>query len=445
METKDVVARSRDISRPFCVDFPVRRRTKTRKAIRRTRGRSQEPVVDEDEFASVATELMSRRLRGLPADGGERIAPRRRGFSVGDTTRICASLALRYIEARLSGDSARIAQIEGDFTAGTCDPAWVTTISEYMRYFGPGGQRREIPYIAPAQAGDGVIRIKRGARVALIADWGTGAEPARQVLRQIHALAPDALIHLGDVYYSGTLEEYKRAFLIPIDEILGLDRSALPVYALCGNHDMYCGGEGYYGAIAGLNPGAERQRASFFCLRSEDASWQLIAMDTGLNDYSPFEVADCVTYLRDDEVEWHLRRIAEFEGKTILLSHHQLFSAFSPIGPAGTGAASNSHLLQMFGEAARLGEISAWFWGHEHSLGIYEPYAGLERGRCIGHGAVPVYATQTIYSPLEGLKAHQVGNAAWSRRVRLRPRLCNPDAGRKGRCYTGRLLSVSRW
>jgi hypothetical protein len=58
----------------------------------------------------------------------------------------------------------------------------------------------------------------------------------------------------------------------------------------------------------------------------------------------------------------------------------------------------------MFGEAARLGEIPAWFWGHEHSLGIYEPYAGLERGRCIGHGAVPVYATETIHSPVEGLK-----------------------------------------
>jgi hypothetical protein len=308
------------------------------------------------------------------------------------------------MEARLSGNAARIAQVEGEFAAGVCDPAWATTISEYLQYFGPGGKRRDIPYITAAQVGERALRIKRNARIALIADWGTGAKPAREVLKEIHALAPDVLIHLGDVYYSGTPEEYKRAFLGPLEDILGANRSSLPVFALSGNHDMYCGGEGYYGAIAALNSGPLQQRASFFCLRSEDDAWQLIAMDTGLNDYSPFEVADSITHLRDDEVGWHLRRIAEFEGKTILLSHHQLFSAFSRIGPAGTGAPSNPHLLQMFCEAAQLGKIPAWFWGHEHSLGVYEPYAGLERGRCIGHGAVPVDATETIYSPVEGLK-----------------------------------------
>ena len=39
----------------------------------------------------------------------------------------------------------------------------------------------------------------------------------------------------------------------------------------------------------------------------------------------------------------------------------------------------------------RNGSIAAWFWGHEHSLGIYEPYAGLDKGRCIGCGAIPVF------------------------------------------------------
>jgi hypothetical protein len=127
----------------------VGRRMKAREPIRRTRGFSQEAAVDEDEFAAVATELMSRRLSGISGDFGERIT-RRRG--VGDTTSICASLALGYMEARLSGDAIRIAQVEGEFTAGTCDPAWATTISEYLQYFGPGGQRREVPYIPSAQA-----------------------------------------------------------------------------------------------------------------------------------------------------------------------------------------------------------------------------------------------------------------------------------------------------
>ena len=36
---------------------------------------------------------------------------------------------------------ALIARVEREFTAGACDPAWATTISEYLKYFGPGGQR----------------------------------------------------------------------------------------------------------------------------------------------------------------------------------------------------------------------------------------------------------------------------------------------------------------
>ena len=40
--------------------------------------------------------------------------------------------------------------------------------------------------------------------------------------------------------------------------------------------------------------------------------------------------------------------------------------------------------------ATATGGIAAWFWGHEHTLSIYAPYMGLDKGRCIGHGAIPV-------------------------------------------------------
>jgi hypothetical protein len=39
-----------------------------------------------------------------------------------------------------------------------------------------------------------------------------------------------------------------------------------------------------------------------------------------------------------------------------------------------------------------LSDVTAWFWGHEHDLIVYGEHAGLRRGRCIGHGAVPVGA-----------------------------------------------------
>lgn len=52
---------------------------------------------------------------------------------------------------------------------------------------------------------------------------------------------------------------------------------------------------------------------------------------------------------------------------------------------------------------AASGSISAWFWGHEHTLSIYNEFAGLARGRCLGHGAVPVSILDKIYEPVPGL------------------------------------------
>ena len=39
-----------------------------------------------------------------------------------------------------------------------------------------------------------------------------------------------------------------------------------------------------------------------------------------------------------------------------------------------------------------------WFWGHEHTLAIYDPYMGVKRGRCIGCSAVPVFKNQQAYA-----------------------------------------------
>ncbi|TIR17122.1 MAG: hypothetical protein E5X33_27150 [Mesorhizobium sp.] len=111
--------------------------------------------------------------------------------------------------------------------------------------------------------------------------------------------------------------------------------------------------------------------------------------------------------------EWGLRylkavtlRIREFSGRTILLSHHPLFSAFSAIGAPGTDGkrtAVNPNLLTAFERLSAEKAIAAWFWGHEHNLAIYNPFAGLSRGRCVGHGAVPVSVLDQIYEPLGDL------------------------------------------
>jgi hypothetical protein len=332
--------------------------------------------------------------------------PAKRELTGGDAARVCAELALRYLKARLSGDTKALAQIQGEFTASTSDPAWITTIEEYLKYFGPGGSRKQIPYIRASAVGARTIELKTNARVALVGDWGTGGQPAVQVLKHVASWKLDVLIHLGDIYYSGTPTECASNFTSLIQNVLRSGNLDLAAYTLAGNHDMYCGGIGYYDLIQHLNPEPLKQPASFFCLRSTDEKWQLLAMDTGLHDYSPIEVDEAVTFVEDDELEWHCARLKEFPGRTMLLSHHQLFSAFSPIGKAdrnGQRSAVNPHLLKAFNSMTASGRISAWFWGHEHTLSIYEPFMGLERGRCLGHGAVPVSILDKIYVPVPGL------------------------------------------
>jgi hypothetical protein len=322
----------------------------------------------------------------------------------------CVVHAYRYFDAKSKGDEAAAAAAKADFDFSACDPAWFEAIESYLEYFGPDGKRATIPYIRHRQLEDFVLpTLKPDAKIAIIGDWGTGTATASAVLRQLAALAPDVVIHLGDIYYSGTPAECQSYFLGMMNTALDRTHKAIPLYTLSGNHDMYCGGLGYYGMLPQLNPppcGPEdAQPASYLALRTSDGRWQLLIMDTGLNDFDPFTVSDVVTSLDPGEEAWHLDKIANFPGGTILLSHHQLFSAFSQIGPAAGGVRNplNPKLKASLDRFQAARPIAAWFWGHEHNMCVYQPYAGLERGRCIGHGSIPVYDTQSPYAALDGV------------------------------------------
>jgi hypothetical protein len=347
------------------------------------------------------------RVAELKAQGTGEL-PDKPPVKVEESAWTCAKMAFELMEARARGDTAKEQRIRDDIKFNVCDPRWIRTIESYTKYFGPNGTGAAIPYVRAAQVGPKTLPLKPGATIALIADWGTGTDIAVALLKELALKKPDVVIHLGDIYYSGTSEECDVNFKRIIDTVLDRNTNSehIPVYTLAGNHDMYSGGAGYYGLLKTLNGEACRQPASFFCLRNEH--WQFIAMDTGLHDYDPLAVHEVVTFLEKDEEDWIVDRIAEFTGKTILLSHHPLFSAFSRIGPAGPDGiqcAHNPKLLQSFErfrQAARQ-PIAAWFWGHEHNLYVYESYVGLERGRCIGHGAVPVFTSASTYSPHPGV------------------------------------------
>lgn len=304
-----------------------------------------------------------------------------------------ASLATRLALALFARDQQLVAEFTDRFQFGTHDPLWAEALIEYGKIL---AERKAIPYRTYRALGDFVLPMpaKDPLVIGVIADWGTGTDEAKQLLADIAARRPDLLIHLGDIYYSGTMLETQQNFYA----LVRGQFPDIPIFTLSGNHEMYSGGAGYYALLDQLG-----QPASFFCLRNAD--WQLLAMDTGRHDSDVFTVNANLTYLEPAEAAWHQDKLANAGGrKTIALSHHQLFTAFADgVGrdAAGRALAVNPNLLATFADPAKgmsLDKIALWLWGHEHNLVIFAPYLGLARGRCIGAGAVPVEVASRPYA-----------------------------------------------
>src|SRR5260370_2164104 len=134
-------------------------------------------------------------------------------------------------------------------------------------------------------------------------------------------------------------------------------------FSLNANHDMYSGGYGYFDSIL---PKFE-QEASYFNLRNP--YWQLIGIDSGYEDFG----------LKDPQKEWMASQLSGKGPKSILLSHHQLFS------PYDSGVQMRTLQREML---PLLTFIYAWFWGHENKSIIMGDDLG-KKARCVGHGEIP--------------------------------------------------------
>ncbi len=325
--------------------------------------------------------------------------------AVEETVKSCAHLAFDLGEARLSGDDERVREIEDELKDSFCDPGWAEAAKVFSEYYLT--HKKPVYNDQPIDSWD----LPAGARpgkltVGVLGDWGSGAPVAVGLLDKMVELAdPDLILHLGDVYYAGTKHEFRYNFNGPLDDVRRRHR-AIPVYNLPGNHDYYSGGRAFYQALPQLNrpphapAGTPIQETSYFCLRN--AGWQLQGMDTGYWDHDYFKVQTELPRLRRSEAAWHRRMIESAGGRKILLfSHNQLFSAFSRLGTEKDGTAVegnyNKFLHQVFGPYIEAGKITAWFWGHEHLLEIYDRYLGLDKGRCVGHSAFPQLAGKSPY------------------------------------------------
>jgi hypothetical protein len=244
------------------------------------------------------------------------------------------------------------------------------------------------------------VALADNARVFLVGDWATGLPQARNVasaiarqLAQTPAELECHVIHLGDTYYSGLEDEYRDRFL-PLWPVTNGARARS--WSLNGNHDMYAGGHGYFKTLLGERRFAAQVGSSYFCLGNEH--WQLIGLD------SAYKEPDCPD-LEAPQVPW-LEQLLDVGNRpaTILLTHHQPFSAWEAIHTPLAGTVCGA-----IGDR----RVEAWFWGHEHRCAVYDP--GIDYGEyhdhaaytaIVGHGGVPNLLAGPEVHPLDAVDAN---------------------------------------
>lgn len=396
--------------------------------------------------------------------------------------------------ARIGEDLQLEADIERqiqEFKYG--NPLWQDMFIQYFKYYWqypyhlaqkPQYRSWQAPDAGKGDLQYGMIdwRLPANARIVVVGDIGTGTDVAAAVLVAALKFEPDAILHVGDVYYSGTKFEIDRRLVGLLQMVRSSMGSRVPFFTIPGNHEYYTGAASYLEAIdSGLLVShlSQRQQASYFCLRSADDGWQFLGLDTGYNGHymnvakeaqqatldrlhigkvvttsdtsDPYWPADRNPYfckasgallppldpttpvsmvtLRPDEVAWHQDKLAKFPGRTILLSHHQLYSARDECGLAqkqfpGTTTPDpsdfnrawiNTGLWRQLGSAFG-DKVAGWIWGHEHNLGIFQDnyrpadwpadstdakqiFKTLPKGRCAGHSAIPVQQGEQPYLP----------------------------------------------
>jgi hypothetical protein len=263
---------------------------------------------------------------------------------------------------------------------GPVDPEWIECVIDGFKTQLKG----KAPFVQHQNLNDFLQTIDDRAVVALVGDWGAHNDAAEKVAQQIRAAKPDIVIHLGDIYYAGQNNEATEALKIwpladPVTNVIPAGTS----FALNGNHEMFCGGDAYFGEVFR----AFGQKASYFGLRSN--FWQILAFDSAYIEFrllSPEDAQNTDARLAS-QWNWLVDKFRNSSLPTILLSHHEPISSSAQEFSDGQNLRSD---FQKFLAAAGRPPFG-WFFGHEHLCTIYDfkPDSFPTRGRLIGHGSIP--------------------------------------------------------
>ncbi len=238
------------------------------------------------------------------------------------------------------------------------DPRWIEVVWEKSKLLFKGKHK----FIKHSSVTDFRFQLAENARIVIVGDWGGGNAAAQAVARQIQSLnpLPDHLIHLGDVYYAGTPKEVQDRFFAfwPTPKASGSS------FALNSNHEMYSGGYGYFDTTLKTF----KQPASYFSLGNKN--WRFIGLDTGYVDHD----------LNREQVDWLKGQLNTAGPRNVLLTHHQLFSAYEDT--------NSENLLSRVQPFLTAKQIYGWIWGHEHLCVVYKENMGV-KARCVGNGCFP--------------------------------------------------------
>jgi hypothetical protein len=274
------------------------------------------------------------------------------------------------------GSSLEISQSRGVVDAagipipekfGNTDPLWIECVLDGLETLVTG----KAPFVSHTHLSDFFYTIEDNCTIALVADWGADNDSAQNVGAQMKNRNPDYAIHLGDIYYAGEEDEVK-SFLYRFRDI-----ASRRSFALNGNHEMYTGGRSYFGKVL---PSLQ-QSASYFGLFNQ--KWQILALDTAYVDHVLTSPSDSRL---QNQFDWAVDKLKDPTRASIVLTHHQPFSAYQPEQDDAARLRDDISRLDI---AIQPRTIFAWFFGHEHRCTIYDDSFNDFKARLIGNGCIP--------------------------------------------------------